>query len=156
MEQSPYEPPKAEIKDSGSQYPYKRSGWWKVYFFFIVTLSALGYYFVLNDPLAGLIEYFLFILWVVANTGLFGFVFTRPILSPKFWFIILLADIAFSILYYYVANIDLRMGATDSEMLVNNIINWGISVPAYLGLYLYSQPTDRAWRGTSYAESNDR
>ncbi|MEM7082901.1 MAG: hypothetical protein AAF465_09210 [Pseudomonadota bacterium] len=143
MEQNPYEAPNASLDPNQGG---TRSLGWKVYFVFITALSVWGYLYQLADPHSGLAEYFSIVLWLTVTVGLFGHAFVKPIMTPPFWLIALVANIAFSIAYYWISNLDLRAGMTDTEYYVTNVIAWCISLPAYFALYFYSRPDDIAWR----------
>jgi hypothetical protein len=136
MNDNPYQTPESNLE---TQDDFKRSIWWKIYFFFITILSVLGFTSLLVDPGAGMAEILLILLWVVATTGLFGFVFLKPIYKPRFWLNFLIAYIAFSVIYYFVTNIDMRQGMSDGMFYGSTIFGWLISLPGYFALYAYSK-----------------
>lgn len=143
MENNPYQTPKSDVVTEGK---FKRSVWWKLYFFFITILSAFGMASFLIDPKAGAIEFISLIIWVTATIGLFGFVFLKPIYKPKFWLQVLIAYFIFSIAYYFITDIDLRMGMSNAEFYFNSAVSWLLSLPAFYGLYAFSKSTNPAWK----------
>ena len=143
MENNPYKTPSSDVADDET---YKRSIWWKIYFFFITIISAFGMMSFLMNPEAGVSEYISLILWLVATAGLFGFAFLRPIYKPIFWLQVLIAYLIFSIAYYFITDLDLRMGMSNSEFYISAAVGWLLSIPAYYGLFAYSKPTDPAWK----------
>jgi hypothetical protein len=142
MENSPYQTPESDLQIESE---FKRSIWWKIYFFIITILSAFGMISFFADPGAGISEYISLVIWLVATTGLFGFVFLKPIYKPKFWLQVLIAYVAFSTVYYFITGVDLRVGMSDTEFYVSNAIGWVLSLPAYYGLYAFSKPSNQAW-----------
>lgn len=145
MENSPYQPPESNLETDSE---FKRSVWWKVYFFFITILTAVGMAMFLAEPAAGLAEYASLLFWLVATVGLFGFVFLKPIFKPQFWLITLIVYLIFTVSYFFITNIDLRMGMSDTEYYINNAIGVLFSLPGYYGLYAFSKPGDPAWKNT--------
>lgn len=143
MENNPYQAPKSDLKHLNN---FKRSVWWKIYFFFITILSGVGMLFLFADPKVGIAEYISMLLWVVATAGFYGFVFIKPVYKPQFWLKILIAYITFSIIYYFITEIDQRMGMDDMELYITTAISWIISLPAYFALYAYSKPDNPAWK----------
>ncbi|MGE6451149.1 hypothetical protein ACQKC5_01960 [Shewanella baltica] len=125
---------------------FKRSTWWKIYFFFITILTATGMISMLSDPSAGAAEYIYLSLWVVGTVGFFGFVFLKPIYKPQFWLTFLVGYIVLTITYYFLTNIDQRMGMSDNEYYITTAISWLISLPAYYALYAYGNPRNPAWK----------
>lgn len=77
--------------------------------------------------------------------GLFGFVFLKPILKPKLWLFVMIISIVFSLIYEFITELDLREGMTDFDYYLYYVIGLVLYLPAYYGLYKYSQPTDPAW-----------
>lgn len=142
MENNPYQTPESNIANESE---FKRSIWWKIYFFFITILSAIGMVSFFADPGVGVSEFISLVIWLVATTGLFGFVFLKPIYKPSFWLQVLIAYVIFSFAYYFITNVDLRMGMSDTELYISNAIGWLFSLPAYYGLYAYSKPSNPAW-----------
>ena len=143
MDNNPYQTPESELKVDAQ---FKRSIWWKIYFFFITTMSALGMVSFLVDPNAGITEYISLSIWLVATVGLFGFVFLKPIYKPEFWLSVLIAYISYSAAYYFITDVDLRAAMSDSEYYVSNAIGWLLSVPAFYGLFSFSRPANPIWK----------
>ncbi|MEM7562304.1 MAG: hypothetical protein AAF353_04535 [Pseudomonadota bacterium] len=137
MNDNPYQPPESDV-ELGDQF--KRSVWWKIYFFFITIISALGFIFFLFDPNFGIAEMLSIASWVVATIGLYGFVFMKEIYKPKFWLYFLIYYIAFSLLYYFITKIDLRAGMSETMFYASSIFGWILALPGYYALYAYSKP----------------
>lgn len=145
MENNPYQAPESDLE---TQREFNRSVWWKIYFFLITLVSAIGMFSFLVNPKAGFSEYISMVIWLVATLGLFGFVFLKPIYTPTFWLLVVIAYICFNVLYYFITEIDLRMGMTDSEFYISSAIGWLLSIPAYYGLYKYSKPGSPPWQNS--------
>lgn len=143
MENNPYKTPSSDVTVDET---FKRSIWWKIYFFFITIISAFGMISFFMNPEAGVSEYISLILWLIATVGLFGFTFLRPIYKPIFWLQVLIAYLIFSIAYYFITDIDLRMGMSNTEFYISVAVGWLLSIPAYYGLFAFSKPTDPAWK----------
>ncbi len=143
MKTSPYQTPESNVEIDGV---FKRSIWWKIYFFLITIMSAFGLITYLDDPNAGLAEYITLFLWLVATIGLFGFVFLKAIYKPKFWLYILAIYLLFSVAYYFITGVDLRMGMSDSEFYISTAIGVFLSLPGYYALYSYSKSDNPAWK----------
>lgn len=126
----------------------QRSIWWKIYFFIISFLILLGLNSFLLDPQAGIAEYLSTAIWLLGTIGLFGYVFSKPIFYPKFWFHTLVACIAYSAIYYFITDVNLRMGADDFSFYIGQVIGWVIYFPAFYGLYAYSKPEGPLWNKT--------
>lgn len=125
---------------------FKRSVWWKIYFFFSVILGMLSMLGLLINPKSGLIESICVITSLAATVGLFGFVFLKPIYKPKFWLLVLIADIVFTITLYFITDIDMKKNMSDTVYYISNAISWLLSLPVYYALYTYSKPSDPAWK----------
>lgn len=143
MGNNPYQTPESDV---GVESNFQRSIWWKIYFFFITILSAFGMVSFLIDPSAGVAEYINLVLWLIATTGLFGFVFLKPIYKPKFWLQVLIAYIVFNFAYYFITDVDFRMGMSDTEFYISVAVGWLLSLPAFYGLYAFSKSTDPVWK----------
>lgn len=126
---------------------FKRSVWWKIYFFFSAAVTTLGIVSLFTVPKVGISGYILWVIAFTAMVGLFGFVFLKPIYKPKFWLLVLIADIVMTVAYYFVTNVDLRMGESDTVYYTANAFGWLLSLPGYYALYAYSKSSDPAWRG---------
>ena len=124
---------------------FKRSLWWKIYFFFCVILVMFSILGVLINPKAGFIKSIGMIISLAMTVGLFGFVFLKPIYKPKFWLLVLIADIIFSIVFYFITDIDMKKDMSDTVYYVGNAIGWLLTLPGYYALYSYSKPSDPAW-----------
>lgn len=143
MESNPYQTPESARENKSG---FKRSLWWKLYFFFITILTAIGMVSLLADPEAGIAEYIYLPLWVIATVGFFGFIFLKPIYKPGFWLKLVIAYVVFTIIYYFITKIDQRMGLDDTEFYIMSAISWLISLPAYYAIYAYSNPNNPAWK----------
>ncbi|MEO1576157.1 MAG: hypothetical protein AAFU65_14525, partial [Pseudomonadota bacterium] len=147
VDKDPYQPPSSNVDSGGNGTPGRRSIGWKLYFFFVTVLSGFSFLGLFSAAGHGIVEYLVVVLWVPATAGLFGFAFVRPILFPDFWRYFVVAYLIFGVAYYWLTGIDLREGLTDTVYYVSNAIGWALSLPGYIALYLYGQPTDLAWRG---------
>jgi hypothetical protein len=143
MNTSPYQTPASNLVPESK---FKRSVWWKIYFFFITILTALGMFSFMMNPDAGAPEYMSLIIWIVATTGLFGYVFLKPIFKPKFWLYILIADLIFSFAYYFMTNIELRAGMSDMTFYIANAFGIFITLPEYYALYDFSKIDNPVWK----------
>lgn len=143
METNPYQTPESNL---GQDNQLKRSVWWKIYFFFITILSVIGMISLLVKPAAGIAEYTSLLTWTMATIGLFGFVFLKPIYKPQFWLITLIVYLAYDVIYYFITNIDLRMGLSDLEFYISTAIGVLLSLPTYYALYSFSKPDNRVWQ----------
>ncbi len=123
-----------------------RSIWWKVYFFFITLISILGLASYFSDPQHGWPEYISLIVWVVSTAGLFGYVFLKPTLTPKFWLSIFSINIVLALGYSFITKIDLQAGLTVTEFYISTAIGFALSLPAYYSLYALSKPTNSIWQ----------
>lgn len=144
MGNNPYQTPKS---DAFIVREFKRSVWWKMYFFFITILSAIGMVSFLFEPGTGVSEYINLGLWLVATVGLYGFTFLKPISKPKFWLQILIVYIVFSFAYYFITDVDLRQGMSDATFYITAGIGWVLTLPTFYALYALSKPTDPNWDG---------
>ena len=143
MDSNTYQKPESDVQN---ETEFKRSIWWKIYFFFLTILSAFGMVSFLNAPGAGISEYISLILWVFATIGLFGFVFVKPIYKPEFWLQVFIAYVVFGFIYYFITDVDLTMGMSDTMLYISNSISLLISLPGYYGLYKFSKPNYPAWK----------
>lgn len=142
METSPYQTPQSELGHTSS---FKRSIWWKIYFFFITIVSAVGMLSFFLNPNVGIAEYIYLPVWVVATVGLFGFVFVKSFYRPQFWLVFLIAYIAFAVIYYFITRIDQRAGMGDAEFYIVTAVSWLLTLPTFFAIYFYSKPTNPAW-----------
>jgi glucan phosphoethanolaminetransferase (alkaline phosphatase superfamily) len=129
-----------EIKQNSE---LKRSVWWKIYFFIFVFFYGLGIVLTLAEPKSGIIEYIGIVTTVILAIGLYGFVFLKPIFKPKFWLLVLITDVVFSVIHHFNTNIDLKMDISDSIYYVSYAIALLVSMPAYFALYFYSKPSGK-------------
>lgn len=143
MESNPYKTPNSNVIIDEI---YKRPIWWKIYFFFITIISAIGMISFLFQPQAGVSEYINLILWLIATAGLFGFTFLKRIYKPIFWLQVLIAYLIYSVAYFFVTDIDLRMGMSSVEFYITSAVGLLLSIPTYYGLFAFSRPTDPAWK----------
>ncbi|WP_323816612.1 hypothetical protein [Cellvibrio sp. NN19] len=143
MESNPYKTPNSDVAVGEI---FKRSIWWKIYFFFITIISTIGIISILFQPNAGISEYINLVLWLMVTVGLFGFTFLKPIYKPNFWLHVLMAYLIYSFAYYFITDIDLRMGMSNIEFYTSTAVGLLLSIPTYYGLFAFSRPTDPAWK----------
>ena len=142
MESNPYQTPESDLAQESY---FRRSIWWKIYFFLITIVSVFGFLSIFAEPGAGVAEFILMPFWLIATTGLFGFVFLKAIYKPKFWFIFLVVDVAVTIIYYFITKMDLRMEMSEMEFYISTAISWLMSLPGFYALYSYGSPKNPAW-----------
>ena len=142
MTNNPYQSPASDL---GEQEVLKYSIIWKIYFFFITLLSIFGFTVIYFDPNFGFVEILSIILVIPATIGLFGYIFRKKILNPKFWNIFFFCYIAWSILYIFVSKIDQQAGMSEIEYIISMSIGWALSIPAYLALFYYGRNTCTIW-----------
>jgi hypothetical protein len=143
METNPYQAPKSDIETDRT---FKRSVWWKVYFIIVTMIGAYGNYTYLDDSKAGFVDYVSLFLWLVATAGLFGFVFNKAIYRSNFWLYALAVYLLFSFVYYFITDLDLRMGMGDAEFYISVAIGVFLSLPTYYALYIFSKPDNPVWK----------
>jgi hypothetical protein len=142
MENNPYQTPESDL---ARESDFRRSIWWKIYFFLITIALAFGFLSLFAGPEAEAAEFILMPFWLIATAGLFGFVFLKAIYKPKFWFIFFVVYVAVSIIYYLITKIDLRMGMSEMEFYISTAISWLMSLPGFYALYSYGSPKNPAW-----------
>ena len=147
MTDNPYNSPTSDLHTSAEPTP-KRSMGWKIYFFIITLVAILGSISFLTAPNAGIAELLSIVFTVIATAGLFGFVFLKRVYKASFWRGFLFVYLAFSVLYYFITNIDLKVGMTDLEFYVSTVIGILVSLPAYFALYQYGNPNKAPWTAT--------
>lgn len=143
MDENPYQPPRSAVASSTE---IKRSIGWKIYFFCITGLLALSMLAMFFMPGAGLAEVASLLFWLVASTGLFGFAFDLRIATPRFWLYTLIIYSLFSVAYYFITDIDLHAGMSQTQFYISSAIGWLLALPGYYALYAYSRPSDPAWK----------
>lgn len=143
MTSNPYETPKSDIRVAEK---YKRSIWWKIYFFVFTILSFTGTISILAADGAGIVDYVALLLEVVATVGLFGFVFLKRILWPKFWLVYLILYFVSGFFYEFLSGVDMRDGMSDNEYYISMAIGYLIAAPAYFALFLYSRENNPIWK----------
>ena len=143
MENNPYQTPESDIEQTGD---LKRSVWWKLYFFLITILTAMGMAIFFAEPEVGIAEYLYLPIWIIGTVGFFGFVFIKPVHKPEFWLKLFFFYVAYTIIYYFITDIDQQMDMSDMEYYISTAIGWIISIPAYYALYAYSNPSYPAWK----------
>lgn len=145
MNSDPYSSPKADLGQSTS---LKRSWLWKAYFIFIVIVilvSLLGYYYIENS---GVTEYVSIALLLPALIGMYGYVFSKKILSQPVWFYNFFIQLFWSVLYYFVTKIDLYGNMTKEAFWITQAIMWALSIPYYIALYRYGSKSHPIWKYT--------
>ncbi|MCJ8270044.1 MAG: hypothetical protein MJK04_11665 [Psychrosphaera sp.] len=144
MENNPYQSPESDIELPTTQF--KRSIWWKIYFYLITVLSILGLTLMMFEPGVGLAEYLSVISLLLTTTGLFAFVFFKPIASAKIWLYILIATFAYGFIDYGITNTDLKAGISDMEFYISQIIGFALELPTYFALYAISKVDHSVWQ----------
>lgn len=139
---NPYESPKSDVATEAN---FKRSIWWKIYFFIFTILGFIGSISFLLEEQAGIVEYLQLFLFILSTIGLFGFTFLKKIFIPVVWLWVLVVSLLFGVFYEQLTSIDLRQGMTDMEFYVTMAIGWLISIPGYIALYLYSKSNKHPW-----------
>lgn len=143
MEVNPYKSPAADVS---TEETFKRSVWWKIYFFLITILSAFGMLTFFLDPNAGVSEYISLALWLIATVGLFSFTFLKPIFKPNIWLNVLIAYLGYNIAYYFITDIDLRYGMSNTEYYITIAVGWLMAAPAYYALFALSKSSNPVWQ----------
>ncbi len=144
MENNPYQTPESDIVQP--QGEFKRSIWWKIYFYFIVIISVLGQLLATLEGGDGLAEYLSLTSFVFTTIGLFAFVYNKPIASAKFWFYTLVVTFAYGFIYYGITKVDLQEGLSDLEFYITTIIGFVLMLPNYYALYAISKSDHRVWQ----------
>lgn len=138
-----YKSPESNL-DNGNGV-FKRSIWWKVYFYIITLLSLIGMISYLVSDGAGFVDYIEALILLVSTIGLFGFVFNKKILFPGFWFSVLIINFLFGFAYEFLSNVDMRQGMSDFEYYIAYAVGVVICLPSYWALYSYSKATNQPW-----------
>jgi len=148
MKDNPFQPPESNLfnKDDNE---FKRSIWWKIYFFVFTSLYILSSSSLILEPKAGIAEIIDLVNLIAATVGLYGFVFLKPIYKPDCWFTVLILSVFYGFFYFYITDIDLRADMTDSDYYFNIGIGWFISMPSLYALYSYSRSTNPIWNKLS-------
>ena len=144
MENNPYQSPESDIEQPTTQF--KRSIWWKIYFYFVTILSILGLTLMMFDPGVGLAAYLSVISFLLTTTGLFGFVFLKPIASAKIWLYILIATFAYTFIYYGITHTDLKVGMSNMKFYISQIVGFAFMLPNYYALYAISKADHPLWQ----------
>lgn len=143
MNSNPYSTPKADL---GQSNPLKRNWVWKAYFIFIVILmlvSLLGYYYIENS---GVAEYVSIVLLPPALIGLYGYVFSKKILSQRVWYFNFYIQLFWTVSYYFVTDIDLYGDMSRETFWILQAIMWTLSIPYYIALYRYGSKNHPIWK----------
>lgn len=143
MTDNPFEPPSSDVDTKMSGH---RSVWWKVYFYVITTLTFFSFLGMAGVEGFGSAEIFAIVLEIPAMIGLFGFAFTKRVATPAFWRMFFVVYLTFSVAYYFLTDMDISAGLTPTENLVSQGIGWLIVLPGLIALYLYGNPSDKAWQ----------
>jgi hypothetical protein len=146
MNSNPYAPPQSKIEIDRK---FKRSIWWKIYFYPITVLGFVGGISLLKEETAGFVEYLLFFSNLVATVGFFGFVYLKQFLFPKFWIVFLFFFILFGVTYEFFTSIDLREGMSAKQYYISMIIGYIISLPSYYALFSYGRKNNSIWNTTN-------
>jgi hypothetical protein len=123
----------------------KRSILWKIYFFSLVGLSALGSIDILSNEAVGIAEAIYFPMLIIGTVGLYGYVFSKKILHRTFWLYFIAIYLVATIAYYFITDIDLSSGMTPEMYFYTNIVSWIIALPGYIGVLLYGLPSNKLW-----------
>ena len=142
MTASPYAPPASDVY---IEPEFKRSVFWKIYFYVSVVLAIIGYVMIFLSPGAGIIEAISLVVSLASTLGIFGYVFCKKIFSPAVWLPVLLLSFGFSVAYYFLTHIDFSAGMDPITNLISQAFGWGFAAPGYIALYLYSKPTNPIW-----------
>lgn len=140
----PYTPPEAELVSADTR-AVRRSVAWKLYFVMYTLLTLVSYPLTFLDPMSGAVEYVSLGLSAISVLGLFGYAFSRRYFTQSAWRTFFYVSLLFLVAYYYLTDMDLKNGLTDSEYYVSNIIGWLIVAPSLYALYAYSRPTYPLW-----------
>ncbi|HEY8100991.1 MAG TPA: hypothetical protein VIF82_09565 [Burkholderiaceae bacterium] len=143
MQPNPYKAPVADLTDSATET--KRFIWWKIYFFLITAISAIGLVAILLSKTVGWLDYLAVPISLIGTVGLFGYAFNRKILLPKFWLYFVVVDLSFSIAYEFLGKVDLSDGMAQNGHVISAIIGWLFSFPGYYAIFRYSSPSTDPW-----------
>ncbi|WP_339414557.1 hypothetical protein [Pseudomonas sp. EA_35y_Pfl2_R5] len=142
MTENPYSAPHSNLV---SVELLNRNITWKIYFFFMVLLTTLGISGLFLIPGSGISEIISLVLTIPAILGLYGYVFSKKILTRKIWLVNFYVQLIWAPLYYFVTNADLSAGMTQEVYLINNTVMWAISIPSYIALFLYARKNYPLW-----------
>jgi hypothetical protein len=142
MENNPYAPPKSHIEIDNE---FKRSIWWKLYFYPITILMIIGSISVLKEKSAGFVDYLMLASDLVAIVGFYGFVHLKRFLSPKYWMVFFVIYLLFNISYEFLTNVDLQQGMSDKQYYISMLGGYIISLPLYYALYSYGKKSNPIW-----------
>lgn len=138
-----YKSPESNLDNGGGVF--KRSVWWKVYFYIITLLSLIGMISYLVSDGAGFIDYIEAMILLGSTTGLFGFVFNKKILFPGFWLPMLIVELLSGFAYEFLSNVDMRQGMPDFEYYIAYAVGIVFSLPGYWALYSYGKAKNQPW-----------
>lgn len=142
MEDNPYKTPRADVEIAEKP---TRSLWWKIYFFVYVLVMLMSLPDLLFVAETGPWDYLYLPFLFAGVLGLFGFVFMKPVFTPRVWLPVLVAVVGADIVYPYLTDIDLSAGMSGAVYLVALAIGWSLSIPNYVALFLYSKPDNPIW-----------
>ncbi len=142
MTQDPYQAPETEELSVEGK---KSSIWWKIYFFFIIILAVPGILRLLGQEDVGVIDYFCSLTNCAIIIGLFGFVFRKRILISKIWLIVAIIAVIEIIFHSFIMTTDPKEEIPFGILLFSTILNFLFWLPAFIGLFLYSRPSNNWW-----------
>jgi hypothetical protein len=97
---------------------------------------------------AGLVDYLLLLATIVATVGIFGFVYLKKIMFPKFWIVFLVFYIVFGCAYEFLTDLHLREGLSDKKYYLYMFIDYIISLPLFYALFSYGMGKNPIWTKT--------
>ncbi|WP_415753811.1 hypothetical protein [Pseudomonas leptonychotis] len=142
MSENPYAPPQSELVGVEN---LNRSIVWKIYFYFMLALTLVGVAGLLTVDGKGAAELISLILAIPSLTGLFGYVFSKKILTRNLWAVNFYVQIAWGALYYFVTTADLSAGMDQQLYIVSTAVMWVLSIPGYIALFLYASKNYPTW-----------
>lgn len=142
---NPYAPPEANIV---SEMTFKRSIWWKVYFYPITLLFFIGMISILKEESAGFVDYLYMATTIVATIGFWGFIYQKKILFPRFWIVFLVLYIVFGVAYEFITEVDFRDGMSDKHYYISILIGYVLSFPSYVAIFSYGKNNNPVWKKT--------
>lgn len=144
---NPYSPPSAELDEAAGSRP-GRIGW-KIYFWVLLVLLGSGLLLIFSTAPFQPLDAVDLGATGIAFVGLFGYAFSRTILTRQFWVVWLPVQIVWdACVAFFLVPMGLLYATSmvEETSLLEDAINYAFIAPMYLSIFLYSSRSPDLWK----------
>jgi hypothetical protein len=150
-----YQTPESNL-ETKDNIPFKPHGFWKIYFWLslvmicIIIVSIVGVMAISDIYIfqgANLLDYIDLVSSIILVIAIYGYAYSKPILSQKIWIASAIVYLIWCIFYLVIAPFVLKIAQYGEQVTFDLLFLIGavFYIPTCIAIYLYAFKSDHLW-----------